>query len=48
MKNHYDTLGLEPFASYETISKAYKKLILLHHPDKQQQSDDTFIKVRRG
>ena len=46
MKNHYETLQVETFAPYEVISKSYKKLILLHHPDKQQQSNDAFIKVR--
>ena len=45
MKNHYETLEVEPTASHEAISKAYKKLILLHHPDKQLQSNDNFIKV---
>ena len=48
MKNHYETLQVELFAPNEVISKSYKKLILLHHPDKQQQSNDAFIKVREG
>eukprot|EP00026_Physarum_polycephalum_P021837 Phypoly_transcript_25388.p1 GENE.Phypoly_transcript_25388~~Phypoly_transcript_25388.p1 ORF type:complete len:134 (+),score=24.10 Phypoly_transcript_25388:103-504(+) len=48
MKNHYDTLEVETFAPFETISKSYKRLILLYHPDKQQQSNDTFIKIQEA
>lgn len=47
MKNYYETLEVETFAPYETIKKSYKRLILLYHPDKQQQANDTFKKVIR-
>ena len=34
MPTHYDTLGLSPQASSEEIRKAYKRLAVKYHPDK--------------
>ena len=34
MSNHYSTLGIEASSSPEEIKKAYKKLVMEHHPDK--------------
>jgi DnaJ-class molecular chaperone len=39
--NYYDTLGLQDYASLEEIRKAYKKMALLTHPDKQPGGDDS-------
>lgn len=34
MKSHYSVLGVHKDASQEDIKKAYRKLALVHHPDK--------------
>eukprot|EP01052_Picozoa_sp_SAG31_P043678 SAG31_NODE_7354_length_1711_cov_11.980110_2_plen_275_part_00 len=33
----YDQLGLKPGAAHKDIKEAYRRLALLHHPDRQQQ-----------
>ena len=34
MKNHYQTLGVDPAATADEIKRAYRKLASQHHPDK--------------
>jgi molecular chaperone DnaJ len=44
MNQYYQVLGLNQNASQEEIKKAYKKLALIHHPDKGG-SEDTFKRI---
>lgn len=36
MKNHYEILGIEPNAGLDDIKKAYRKLSVKFHPDKNE------------
>lgn len=38
--NHYDVLDIERNATQAAIKKAYKKLTLIHHPDKHSDAPD--------
>ena len=44
MKNHYQTLGIKRDASNDDIKKAYRKLVLKFHPDKND--GDKFFEER--
>jgi hypothetical protein len=48
-EQHYSTvLGIEPGSDRERISAAYKKLALIHHPDKEGGSDDKFVEIKKA
>lgn len=44
--NHYKSLGLTPSATHSEIKSAYYKLSKLHHPDKNNGSEESAKKFR--
>lgn len=50
IKNHYETLGVSPNADKQTIKKAYRKLALEFHPDRNKSPDahEKFIEINEA
>lgn len=44
--NSYEILGLSPTANKAEIKRAYKRLALLYHPDRQDGNVEKFMKVQ--
>lgn len=50
-KDYYETLGLKKDATQDKIKKAYKKLAMKHHPDRNEgnaQSEETFKEINKA
>uniref|UniRef100_A0A3B4TQJ1 DnaJ homolog subfamily B member 9 n=2 Tax=Seriola TaxID=8160 RepID=A0A3B4TQJ1_SERDU len=49
-RNYYDTLSIESTATDSQIKKAFRKLAIKHHPDKNKSADaeKTFREIAEG
>ena len=47
MNNYYETLGVSKDATQDEIKKAYRKLVIQYHPDKNSAPDakDKFSEI---
>ena len=46
--SHYDTLGVDKTATQEQIKKAYRKLSMQYHPDKNEGDDTKFKEINEA
>lgn len=46
--SHYDTLGIDKTATQDQIKKAYRKLSMKHHPDKNGGNDAKFKEINEA
>lgn len=46
MKDPYEVLGITKDATLEDVKKSYKKLVMIHHPDKPNGNADRFKEVQ--
>jgi DnaJ-class molecular chaperone len=45
MNNYYETLGVSKDATQDEIKKAYRKLVIQYHPDKNPEGGEKFKEI---
>jgi curved DNA-binding protein CbpA len=39
-RNYYEILGISPYANEDEIKQAYRKLIIIYHPDRNKNGEE--------